>query len=89
MLYILGWVFEEGEERPRFYGVFFGFLKLSAQSGLSRSRKGYEAPANTGGRVDKRIEAKSSVLYMGTWDGQSQWCNRLSEGGRYYDRILG
>ncbi len=90
MPYILGWVFEEEEERPWFYGVFFDFLQtISAQSGLSGGGKGYEAPANTGGRVDKRIEAKSSVLYMGTWDGQSQWCNRLSEGGRYYDRILG
>ncbi len=89
MPYILGWVFEEEEERPRFHGVFFDFLKISAQSGLSRSRKGYEAPANTGGRVDKRIEAKSSVPYMGTWDGRSQWCNRLSEGDRYYDPNLG
>jgi hypothetical protein len=68
---------------------FLIFLKIRAQSGLSRGRGGYETPANTGGRVDKRIEAKSSVLYMGTWDGQSQWCNRLSEGGRYNDRILG
>jgi len=89
--YILGWVFEEEEERPWFHrGVFFDFLLIiGAQSGLSKGREGYEAPANSGGSVDKRIEAKSSVLYMGTWDGQSQWCNRLSEGGRYYDRILG
>ena len=91
MPYILGWVFEEEEERPWFHrGVFFDFLLIiGAQSGLSKGREGYEAPANSGGSVDKRIEAKSSVPYMGTWDGQSQWCNRLSEGGRYYDRILG
>jgi hypothetical protein len=89
--YILGWVFEEEEERPWFHRViFFAFLLLiSAQSGLSKGREGYETPASSGGRVDKKIEAKSSVPYMGTWDGQSQWCNRLSEGGRYYDRILG
>jgi len=26
MLYILGWVFEEEEERPLFYGVFLIFI---------------------------------------------------------------
>jgi hypothetical protein len=53
--YILGWVFEEEEERPWFHrGVFFDFLLIiGAQSGLSRSRKGYEALANTGGRLTR------------------------------------
>jgi hypothetical protein len=87
--YILRWVFEEGEERPRFYRGVFVSIEIHAQNGLSRGRGGYEAPANDGGRVDKRIEAKSSVPYMGTWDGRSQWCNRLSEGDRYYDPNLG
>jgi hypothetical protein len=64
-------------------------MKIGAQSGLSEDREGYEASANIGESVDKKIEAKRSVLYLGTWDGQSQWCNRLSEGGRYYDRNLG
>ncbi len=70
-----------------------GFSKCSrgsgVGSGLSESRKGYKTSADIGGRVDKRIEAKSSVPYMGTWDGRSQWCNRLSEGDRYYDPNLG
>jgi hypothetical protein len=68
---------------------FLIFIEIRAQSGLSRGREGYQAPVDTGGRVDKRIEAKSSVPYMGTWDGRSQWCNRLSEGDRYYDPNLG
>ncbi len=68
----------------------FLFLSITgAQSGLSGSRKGYETSADIGGRVDKRIEAKSSVPYMGTWDGRSQWCNRLSKGDRDYDPNLG
>jgi hypothetical protein len=34
------------------------------------------------------VEARNSVPYMGTWDGRSQWCNRLARSMDLYGPVF-